>query len=713
MKAINSLMLTRTFLWFLACSLFLNAGILYAQCLPPLPSRTGTNQDNGEVLTTEHHFMHSSTHLQGFQYFEKVSAAIHLPGQSSSLAGMRTIVIVNNPDPNLPLSVEIEYYDSTGVLVNTSTPGPIPPEGHYEEPATALTGFPWGTVRVRKVSGADPDFVGATMFHTYQIGLPSGVDAINLDLNQDGGLGLDDVALALALLGSAADSADPACGVACLADTNKDGGVGLDDVQEILGAMTGASATGVGSGEPGENVFYAETHEHRVGAASMQQLQAAQDFATELFWGPLPLTNQAAPPNPTFGSEWSWDFFNGNSPLIMVTNPNPYRVDVTISIVDTNAAVIATTVRLAPFQSYVDMTFFDDVIAAHGSNAVFDLDALVWVSAQNPVTGLLSPVIGQGVMFDLFSGSATPQNPFNQEFMGRFRMGSSMFQNTLSKTLVSPELVSERFSVQSMIATNTLLGVANASLGDIGPVLVQYRNRSGVVVGSQNIQSFPAFSTLRLGPGSPAYPIAEFAGSVTVSSCEPGLIGWNMKTTEYPGAPDNALAAGGNGFELRKAWGEALDGGNGAEPGGDISNAGILPQEKIGPLNRASLDSSLGSAPGYNHVFNNDVSNSGPYWYRFFDDLGIDLSTLTSTSPFSGLTIGSTSFTYIDGTPPLVVSVPPLQGSDFINTRFEHAYRGASGINALGGYLWKWFWYIPEPVGPSAYSGPGDVMPNL
>ncbi|MDG2334237.1 MAG: hypothetical protein P8Q97_08455 [Myxococcota bacterium] len=624
---------------------------------------------------------------------------------------MRTIVIVNNPDANLPLSVEIEYYNSAGVLVGTSTPLPIPPEGHYEEPAALLAGSPWGTVRVLKVSATDPDFVGATMFHTYQIGLPGGVVGTNFDLNRDGGVGLDDVSLALALVGSGADHTDPACGDACLADTNQDGGVGMDDVHAILGAMSGASAGGAGSGggEPGKNVFHSETHEHRIGAASMQQLQAAQDFATELFWGPLPLTKEATP-IPGTASPLSWDFFNGNSPLIMVTNPNPYAVEATILIVDTNGAVISTMVPLAPFQSYVDMTFFDDVIAAHGSNAVFDLDALVWVSAQDPADGLLSPVVGQGVMFDFFSGSPTPQNPSNQEFMGRFRMGSSMFQNTLAKTLVSPELVSE----QSMIATNTLLGVANASLGDIGPVLVEYRNRSGAVVGSQSIPNVPALWTLRLGPESPGYPLAEFAGSVTVSSCEPGLIGWNMKTTEYPGAPDNALASGGNGFELRKAWGEALDGGNGPEPGGDISNAVFLPQEKVGPLNRASADQLLGAAPGYNHVFNNDVSNTGGYWYRFFDGFGFDWSTLTF---FNGITIGSTSFTYIDGLPPLVQDVPsPIPGiinSDFINTRFEHVERGGSGINALGGYLWQWGWYIPEPVGPSGYSGPGDIIPNL
>ena len=105
MDTITSLISARLFLCLLTCSLFLNTGILHAQCPPLLPSRTGENVDNGEVLTTEHHFMHSSTHLQGFKYFEKVPAAIHLPGPSSSLAGMRTIVIVNNPRHGAPLGI--------------------------------------------------------------------------------------------------------------------------------------------------------------------------------------------------------------------------------------------------------------------------------------------------------------------------------------------------------------------------------------------------------------------------------------------------------------------------------------------------------------------------------------------------------------------------------------------------------------------------------
>jgi len=76
---------------------------------------------------------------------------------------------------------------------------------------------------------------------------PASGAASDFDLNGDGGVGLDDVGLALALVGSGADPADPACGDACLADTNQDGGVGMDDVQAILGAMSGASPSAAGT----------------------------------------------------------------------------------------------------------------------------------------------------------------------------------------------------------------------------------------------------------------------------------------------------------------------------------------------------------------------------------------------------------------------------------------------------------------------------------
>ncbi|MDG2333343.1 MAG: hypothetical protein P8Q97_03870, partial [Myxococcota bacterium] len=52
-------------------------------------------------------------------------------------------------------------------------------------------------------------------------------NACDADLNNDGGVGLDDVAAILAVVGTASP----------VADINGDGGVGLDDVAEALGMV--------------------------------------------------------------------------------------------------------------------------------------------------------------------------------------------------------------------------------------------------------------------------------------------------------------------------------------------------------------------------------------------------------------------------------------------------------------------------------------------
>jgi len=619
-----------------------------APCYPLVSTPTGvTDVPTDTLFPLEHHMMNSSVHLQGNPAAEKVAPVIHRPGPTSSLAGMRSIVIVNNPSPTTQLEVAIEYYDSTGSLVSTSLPSAIPPEGHYDEEAVALAGEPWGTVRVKKLSDADPDFVGATYFHTYEIGLP-------------------------------------------VTDTSSSGG-GSDERDPIPAA----------GGESGEYEFYIETHDTRIGAASMQQLQAAQSSATELYWGPLPMSNSAAPGSSTL-SPLSWDFLNGNSPLLMVTNPNAFPITANVLILDSQLNTLQFyPVSLQPFQSWVDMDFFESVLGLHEqsqpSGLVYDLDVLVAVFSD-------SPLVGQGVMFDFYGE--------DMDFLQRFRMGSTMMSNTPATTLISPEFISE----DTDLATNTLIGIANASIREIGPVVIEYRDRSGAIVGKNLIPQFGILDTHRIGPGSAGYPPNEFAGSVSIHSCQPGLIGWSMKTTEHPGPPGSASASqwgGLQGWELRKAWGEVLDGANGVEPGmGFLASRPNL-MRKVGPFNRVVNHPSHtggGRIAGYNHVFNNAVSNTNPYFIRTFDSAGNELSQTGQNFPFLGIRLGATAFTYIDGPPvPLIVSGTIKQ---FVSTRFDHtSTAGTTGINALGGYPWEWNWYIPPPPG-GPYSGPGDIIPS-
>ena len=428
----------------------------------------------------------------------------------------------------------------------------------------------------------------------------------------------------------------------------------------------------------------------------MQQLQMQQDYAFELFWGPLPLTNNAGP--------LSWDFLEGNSPLMMVTNPNPFPTTINVLQIANNGFLWTPyNITLAPFASWVDMNFFNTWLNAHTNAVPYDVDAMMWVTSDD------GPILGQGVLFDFFGP--------NMSFLQRFRMGSTMMSNERETRLVASELVSET----GPIATNTLIGIANSSFGDIGPIEIEYRDRNGTITGLTTIPNFPILSTLRIGPGSPNYPLTEFAGSVTIRSCQPGLIGWSMRSTEHPGVPGpQSVPPIGNSegytvnFELRKAWGEVLDGGNGSEPGDGfpVSNADGLVR-KIGPLNLVR-NTTTNTRPfaGYNTVFNDGVSNVGPYSYRTFISPGNEITDFT-LQPFAGLSFGDSSFTYLDNTIPLVAN-----GNlrTFVNTKFEHVFSRASGVNALGDFTWQWPWetqvFIPPPGGGAPYAGPGDVVPN-
>lgn len=611
-----------------------------AQCiLPPFIPPTGITQDPGETLQPqEHHLMHSSTHLQGTPASEKVAPGIHLPG-TGPLANARLGVIVNNVTSNQTLDVLIEYYDPSGNLVGVSTPPTIAAEGHHIEAATPLTGLPWGTVRVVKANDDQPDFVGATIFHTYEIGR---------------------------LIG--AGGGDP---------------TDIDDASEEPEPEP----------EPEEYEYYQEPHLRRMGAASMQQLQVMQPEKNELFWGPIPVSDMATPIGGS-ATPLSWDFMNGICPLMMVTNPTPNPITINVLVFDQALNVIASYPRtLNGFASWCEMPIFEFLVNNHGAAIGYDLDLLFYVNSADPI-------IGQGLMFDFWGE--------NMEFLARFRVGSTMMSNTRASTLISPELVAETTS----IATNTLMGIANAALIDIGPVTIEYRDRNGVVT-TNTIASFPPFTTLRIGPGSPGYPLNEFAGSVTVRSCQAGLIGWNMKTTEHPGAPwsDEAVEVGLE-FELQKAWGEILHGGNGVEPG-DLGfvDPGFGLQRKVGPLNVAfrGPDGMTTPLPSYNHVFNNAVSNVNGYFFRFFDGTGTEFSTFQF---FSGLRFQDTAFTYIDGlTAPLVVNPTPY---GFYSSRYDHVTPGVVGIDAIGGYIYEWPWdpkqdpIVPPPTG--VYHGPCDVV---
>lgn len=114
----------------------------------------------------DHRFLHSSIHLQGLRARSKwAGGLIHRMPVSTGFDGFTSAVVVDNPDPVDFLTVRIDYFDHNGVLVGTSLPPPIPPEGFHTEAATPLaSSLGVGSARVRALTGKG--VLGAVLLHT-------------------------------------------------------------------------------------------------------------------------------------------------------------------------------------------------------------------------------------------------------------------------------------------------------------------------------------------------------------------------------------------------------------------------------------------------------------------------------------------------------------------------------------------------------------------
>lgn len=114
----------------------------------------------------DHHYLHSSDHLQGRPANVKwAGGLIYRPPVASGFDQFTSAVVVDNPNPAQPLQVQIDYFDHNGVLVGTSFPAPIPPEGHYVEAAAPLAGsLGVGSARITAIDGHL--LVGSSLLHT-------------------------------------------------------------------------------------------------------------------------------------------------------------------------------------------------------------------------------------------------------------------------------------------------------------------------------------------------------------------------------------------------------------------------------------------------------------------------------------------------------------------------------------------------------------------
>ncbi|MCH9646862.1 MAG: hypothetical protein K0U98_01410 [Deltaproteobacteria bacterium] len=399
------------------------------------------------------------------------------------------------------------------------------------------------------------------------------------------------------------------------------------------------------------------------GLSSMEQLQKDQG-KTELWWGPLPVTTATA-----------WDFVNDERPFYWIVNPNDtvntVQIDVTIYN-QANGSVIGPvsfrTVDIPSNGTLWDVSgshltdlggslpgFLNRVDALYGGSPDWDL-----VVHAYSLDGL--SILGDGVMMDLVADATGPTEP---EF-SQFRMASTMLANSPQWQLVNPDL---SYEAGSNGVIQTLMGVANVGTTNAGPLRIQYFDRDGSVVSTGTVPSLLPNATVRIGPGSPGYPTAtEIFGWVRISACRPSadLIGWSVREVLDTGNP-----------HFHKAFGETLEGTNGAEPGnGFITATGD--RRKVSPFVRVRG----GSWPGYTTLVNDSVANLGAYTFSLFapDDLGTGGTTAFPCGgiTYEGLPWAYTSTTYED---PINTGCFPEPNMSLL---IDHDLGTIKGIDVLG-----------------------------
>lgn len=438
-------------------------------------------------------------------------------------------------------------------------------------------------------------------------------------------------------------------------------------LQSFLSATPGLGAARViGHALPivGETVHHADTVDlgelggpvvsdpeaFNLGLNSLQQLQMHQPGKTTLWFGPMPISTTAP-----------LDFLTGNAPLITLANPNSSPTNVTLRYRSLGGIVLPPiTVTLPAFGSLLSHELWDQAISFYlNPPFAFDDDFRVLVTSNQPL-------VGDAILVDLFRGTGLAVGE-------RFRMGSAMLANSHPALLVNPELTYEVTGP----GVETMVGLFNPATDEAGPVAVRYYDRNGVALGVDTFASFPRGFMARIGPGLPAspnYPAAGvFAGSMRITACVPGLVGWTMRQ-----GGEHAFVS----IAPKKAWGESLTGSNGLEPGpGFAVTVGAQSfVRKVSSLVR--VDPGGGAWPGYTTWVNDGAPNAGAYSFRFFDWSGFP-RTNASGGPFAGLRFRDTSFTYED---------PLVTGSGFVNLsgRVDTTNGGFSGIHVIGDPLREW-----------------------
>lgn len=406
----------------------------------------------------------------------------------------------------------------------------------------------------------------------------------------------------------------------------------------------------------------------RAGGSSMQQLQMNQG-ATELWWGPLPLSEIS-----------KVDFFNREAPFLFVVNPDDEldnRIRVDLTTYDRTTGIVGPTftwrnVTLPPHGTLLEKSgphltsspsngLWDEFFAQYQLLSQPDLDVMVHVVSEDN-----RPILGDGVMTDIY-GDEPGTSPPEQVAEIRFRMASHMLASTPVSRLVAPE-----FSFEPGGIVQTLIGLWNAGTSTTGSILVQYFDRDGAVVSTGTIPPLAPNQSVRIEPGVFGYPTTAVGfGWVRINGC-PGnkLAGW---------ATSEILPTGVRQFH--KAFGEILDGNGGLEPGPgfQVINSSGTWQRKVTPLTRTGA---VDPWTGYMKFANTSVPNVNAYWYRFFDSTGFDC-TNPAGQPFAGVPYAKTSTTYED---PQTFCSPVTT----VSGRVDTTRTGYKGITVIGDPFKEW-----------------------
>jgi hypothetical protein len=594
----------------LVVALALPAAARAQSLCPPDPAPSGDHRSPSDAITNvgEYAFAHSSTRLQAHPERDKVAAGLfwNPPGAfgtgiQRALGAFSSALVVNNPDPDVAVSVDIRFFAPDGTQQGSTVQVVIPPDGTHAMDASPLAanGGPGvGSAHIRVTTEGHPGIVGATLHYFDSIAVPH-------------------------------------WGVAT-------------DPDVTVSPVNGQVRQGPGEGS------YQQLH--------WGERNAAIEPGGAIYGGPFRFTNTSSSDFDN-GSAPILTIANPNDApvlaglLVFATASGVAPVNVIADTLNLPPRGSIVYDRLWVALHRLSATF--------NGNYDFDFTVAVIPVPEPPTEPkgppITRPLVGDALVIDAFGDDPAGESNRNLNFGRRLRMVSSAMATwpgaigfgTLRGcdiTRIEPKGADEPF-------IDTRVHVTNVGLAITGDVTIEYFDHFGNPAGADLVTGglLPG-QALHIGFGealTPGFPARIFNGSIRVSSECRGdrLIGWTHR--EIGKTP----AGWPSQFQYRKAYGEELDGPQGLEHGGVlpffISAAGYscfqgVPSSPAGPntlaryvmpLVRTWATSEPPYWPGYTTFANFTTANTGEHVYRFFEFDGTDATALPCSIlelPFAG-----------------------------------------------------------------------------